>query len=64
MNTQFNTKEIPMTEAEKDDLQIQIIEIADKLDDFVEEMEKRIATLRDSIRAIELEKPKAKEREI
>ncbi len=52
-----------MNEEQARDLKVQILDMEDKLDEFVEEMQKRIASLKEVLIEVELEKPKAKDYE-
>ncbi len=52
-----------MNEEQVRDLKEQILNMEDKLDAFIDEMQERIALLKNSLRQIEQEKPKAKDYE-
>lgn len=52
-----------MSEEQARDLKEQILDMEDKLDEFVEQMQARITTLKNTLREMEQEKPKAKDYE-
>lgn len=52
-----------MNEEQVKDLQVQILDMEDKLDEFVEQMSKQIAQLKNMLNEIEFEKPKTKDDE-
>lgn len=52
-----------MTEADIKALKEQIIDMEDKLDEFIEAMQERIARLKDRLKEAEIQKPKVKEYE-
>ncbi len=58
-----HTKGDKMSEEQARDLKEQILDMEDKLDEFVEQMQARITTLKNSLRKMEQEKPKAKDYE-
>lgn len=52
-----------MSEAEVKDLKEQIIDMEDKLDEFIEEMQKRISMLKNALNEVDIEKPKVEDYE-
>ncbi|WP_156528059.1 MULTISPECIES: hypothetical protein [unclassified Helicobacter] len=52
-----------MEELNVKDLKEQIIDMEDRLDEFVEEMQKRISALKNALGSVEAEKSKAKDYE-
>ncbi len=58
-----HTKGDKMSEEQARDLKEQILDMEDKLDEFVEQMQARIIILKNSLHKMEQEKPKAKDYE-
>ncbi len=58
-----HTKGEQMNEEQVMAVKEQILDMEDRLDEFVEQMQKHIARLKEELRAMEQEKPKAKDYE-